>query len=155
MAVKFSRSVLQGSMKNKPGDFHQQSRFSVEIEGITQGGIHSVSGLESEHELIPYQDSDDSRERYRPGRIKPLRVTLERDWSTNTEFFDWFMSVWNGDVQRKSMSIVYLSDDGAEATRVNLTECWPAVWKLTGANARRSGHMVEVLEVVGETASLV
>src|SRR5207247_1778832 len=119
MPVKFSREVLKGSTKNTAGDFNQQSRFSVEIEGVTIGGGQKVGTL-----------------------------VLERDWSSSTEFYDWFKTVYEGNVQRKSISIVYMTDDGGESTRVNLHECWPKKWKLSGLNSRTSGHVSETLEIM-------
>ena len=150
MATKFSRDVLKGTTKNSAGDFNQQSRFNVEIEGVTIGGIHKVEGLENEHEMVPYQDADDMHQRIRPGRQKPGKLVLERDWSSNTEFVDWFKKVYDGNVERKSISIVYLTDDGAESSRVNLHECWPCLHKISGLNSRSSGHVSEVLEIMYE-----
>jgi phage tail-like protein len=150
MAVKFSRDVLKGTTKNSAGDFNQQSRFSVEIEGVTIGGIHRVDGLEHENEMVTYQDADDPHQRIRAGRQKVGTLTLERDFSSNTEFLEWFKNVYEGNVQRKSISIVYLTDDGTESSRVNLHECWPKKWKLAGLNARSSGHVSESLEIMYE-----
>jgi len=150
MPVKFSREVLKGTTKHVAGDFNQQSRFSVEIEGVTIGGVNKVEGLDHEHEMVTYQDADDQYQRIRPGRQKVGTLVLERDWSSNTEFYDWFKTVYEGNVQRKSISIVYLTDDGTESTRVNLTECWPKKWKLSGLNSRMSGHVNESLEIMYE-----
>src|SRR5207302_11344697 len=80
MPVKFSRDVLKGTTKNTAGDFNQQSRFTVEIDGVTQGGIHKVDGLDHEHEMVAYQDADDHFQRIRPGRQKVGTLMLERDW---------------------------------------------------------------------------
>ena len=143
MPVKFSREVLKGSTKNTAGDFNQQSRFSVEIEGVTIGGVHKVDGLDHEHEMVAYQDADDHFQRIRPGRQKVGTLVLERDWSSSTEFYDWFKTVYEGNVQRKSISVVYLTDDGGEAARVNLHDCWPKKWKLQGCNARSNGQISE------------
>src|SRR5205823_14579095 len=110
-----SRDVLKGTTKNTAGDFNQQSRFTVEIDGVTQGGIHKVDGLDHEHEMVAYQDADDHFQRIRPGRQKVGTLVLERDWSSSPEFYDWFKTVYEGNVQRKSISIVYLTDDGGES----------------------------------------
>jgi len=98
MPVKFSRDVLKGTTKNTAGDFNQQSRFTVEIDGVTQGGIHKVDGLDHEHEMVAYQDADDHFQRIRPGRQKVGTLVLERDWSSSTEFYDWFKTVYEGNV---------------------------------------------------------
>jgi phage tail-like protein len=149
MAVKFSRDVLKSSTKNVSGDFIQQSRFTVEIDTVTTGGIMKVDGLDHEHEMIVYQDADDHFSRLRPGRQKIGTLTLERLWANN-EFADWFKNVYEGNVQRKSIRVVYLTDDGSEAARVNLHDCWPKKWKLQGCNARSNGQISEVLEICYE-----
>jgi len=149
MPVKFSRDTLKGLTKTN-GDFHLSHKFGMEIDGITIGGIHKVEGLEHEHEMVAYQDADDPHQRMRPGRQKVGTLTLERDWSSNTEFVEWFKNVYEGNVQRKSISIVYLTDDGTESCRVNLHECWPKKWRVSGLNARSSGHVSEVLEIMYE-----
>jgi phage tail-like protein len=147
--VKNSRDALKSATKNTGGDFLQHNRFTVEIDGVTTGGIMKVDGLEHEHEMIVYQDSDDHFSRLRPGRQKVGTLTLDRLWA-NTEFYDWFKTVYDGDVQRKSISIVYLTDDGTESSRVNLHDCWPKKWKLSGMNSRTSGHVMESLEIMFE-----
>ena len=153
MAVKFSRDVLKSSTKNVSGDFIQQSRFTVEIDGVTTGGIMKVHGLEHEHEMIVYQDADDHFSRLRPGRQKVGTLVVDRLWA-NTEFYDWFKTVYDGSVQRKSISIVYLTDEGTESSRVNLHDCWPKKWKLNGLHARTSDQVVESLEIMFERVDL-
>ena len=144
-----SRPKLQKQAKNYAGDFLQQSRFSVEVEGVTIGGMIKVEGLEHEHEMITYQDADDHFSRLRPGRQKVGTLTLERLF-VNDEFYKWFKTVYDGHVERKSISIVYLTDDNTESSRVNLHECWPKKWKLIGLNSRTSGHVHEALEIMYE-----
>jgi phage tail-like protein len=153
MAVKFSRDVLKSNTKNVSGDFIQQSRFTVEIDGVTTGGIMKVDGLEHEHEMVVYQDADDHFSRLRPGRQKVGTLVLDRLWA-NGEFYDWFKTVYDGNVQRKSISIVYLTDEGTESSRVNLHDCWPKKWKLNGLHSRTSGHVVESLEIMFERVEL-
>ena len=153
MAVKFSRDVLKTNTKNASGDFIQQSRFTVEIDGVTTGGIFKVEGLEHEHEMIVYQDADDHFSRLRPGRQKVGTLVLDRLWA-NGEFYDWFKTVYEGNVQRKSISIVYLTDDGTESSRVNLHDRWPKKWKMNGLHARTSNQVVESLEIMYERVEL-
>ena len=100
--------------------------------------------------MVTYQDADDHFQRIRPGRQKVGTLVLERDWSSNTEFYEWFRTVYEGNVQRKSISIVYLTDDGGESSRVNLLECWPKKWGVSNLNARSSGHVSEKLEIMYE-----
>jgi phage tail-like protein len=150
---KNTREALKAAAKNSGGDFLQQSRFTVEIDGVTTGGVMKVGGLEHEHETIVYQDADDHFSRLRPGRQRVGTLVLDRMWA-NGEFYDWFKTVYDGNVQRKSISIVYLTDDGTESSRVNLHDCWPKKWRLNGLNSRTSGQIVESLEIMFERVEL-
>ena len=148
--MKNSREALKSSTKNFAGDFIQQSRFSVDIDGIGPVGAKKVEGLEHEHEMVVYQDSDDHFIRLRPGRQKVGTLVLERYWSGKTDLFDWFKTVYDGKVERKSISIVYHTDEGGESSRVNLMDCWPKKWKLHGLHSRSSGHVLETVEIMYE-----
>ena len=149
MAVKFSRDVLKGTTKTQ-GDFNLGSRFNVEIDGVSVGGIHTVTGLEHEHEIVEYQDGDDMFTHLRPGRNKTSVVTIEKDWSSTDEFYKWFSTVLAGKVDRKSISFIYLNDAGDEASRVNLFDTWPKKWTIKGLNSKNSGHASESIEIVFE-----
>lgn len=153
MAVKFTRDSLKGPTKTQ-GDFHLAHRFNVEIEGVTVGGIHKVEGLDTEHETVEYQDGDDMFTHLRPGRMKTNRISVERDWSSTPEFYNWFKTVLDGKVDRKTVSFVFLNDSGDEATRVNLYDVWPAKWKISGINSRASGHALESLDLIFERMEL-
>ncbi|GEM_PF-553867 len=132
------------------GDFNLGHRFSVEIDGVIVGGIREVTGLEHEHEVVEYQDGDGLTTKFRPGRQKPGRITIEKDWSSTAEFFKWRKTVIDGKVDRKSVSIIFLNDAGEEASRFNLFECWPVRWKGPSLDAKNSGHATETLEIVFE-----
>jgi len=149
MPVKFSRDALKGTTKTQ-GDFNLGHRFNVEIDGVSVGGIHNVTGLEHEHEIVEYQDGDDHWTHLRPGRQKTSVVTIEKDWSSTDEFYKWFKTVLDGKVERRSISFIYLNDSGDEASRVNLFDTWPKKWTIKGLNSRNSGHASEAIEVVFE-----
>jgi len=153
MAVKFSREVLKGTTKTQ-GDYHLQHRFNLEIDGVIVGGIHSVRGLEHEHETVEYMEGSDTVSHFRPGRQKSARVTIEKDWSSTSEFYKWFKTLVDGKVERKSVSIIYLNDAAEEAMRTNLFHCYPTKWAVSGLNAKNSAHASESIEVVFEQMEL-
>ena len=88
--------------------------FKIEIEGVTTGAFRNVEGLDSETEVIEYQDGDDLILRKRPGRTKYSNITLKRGYINNTELWEWRKAVIEGKVQRKSGSIILCADDGGE-----------------------------------------
>lgn len=146
---KFERTALTGTTKTK-GDFHLSGAFTVEIDSITVGGFWKVEGLEHEHETVEYQDSDDHTTHFRPGRSKTGLIRLERDWSSTPDLFNWFKTVIDGRVARKSVAIIYKNDKGDDASRFQLYETWPKKWSVQGFNSKASGHASEIIEIVYE-----
>jgi len=120
--------------------------FSVEIDGVTQAAFKNVEGLDSETEVIEYQDGDDIVLRKRPGRTKYSDVTLKRGYVNTSELWDWRKKVMDGTVERKSVSIILRNDKGDEVMRYNLFECWPSKWK--GFSLDGKGTDVAVEEIV-------
>ena len=125
------------------------SRFSVEIDGVLVGGVHTIDGIEHENEVVEYKDGDDGVVHTRPGRQKAGRIMITREWSNTSEWYRWFKAALDGKVQRKSMSIVFLNDAGDES-RLNLFDCWPRKWAGPVLNAKNSAHATEILEIVFE-----
>jgi phage tail-like protein len=153
MPVQWTRQKLQGSTKTM-GDPNQAHRFTVECDGVTIGGIHTVEGLEIENDVIEYHDGDNGVTQFRPGRQKQGRVKLIRHFSATKEFFEWRKTVMDGKVARKSLSIVMLADDGTEAIRYNLYEAWPLKYFGPTLNSLNSQNANEAIEIVFETMEM-
>lgn len=151
--VKFSRDALKGTTKTQ-GDFNLGHKFNLEIEGVSIGGVHKVDGIEFEVEVVEYQDGEDITTHYRPGRFKPGKLTIERDWSSTKDFLNWRQTVVDGKVDRKSISLCFNNDAGEEAKRVNFFEAYPSKWVGPSLNARNSAHASERIECVFERLEL-
>lgn len=63
--------------------------------------------------------------RFRPGRPGFGDIPLEKVAFDSAYLSDWVALKLAGSVDRKSISIVYLSDDGTETGRLNLLGCYP------------------------------
>lgn len=124
--------------------------FKIEIEGVTTGAFRNVEGLDSETEVIEYQDGDDLILRKRPGRTKYSNITLKRGYINNTELWEWRKAVIEGKVQRKSGSIILCADNGAEIMRYNFFEAWPSKWKGFTLDGKGTDVNVEELELICE-----
>ncbi len=124
--------------------------FKVEIEGVTTGAFRNVEGLDSETEIVEYQDGDDLILRKRPGRTKYSNVTLKRGYVNNTELWEWRKAVIEGKVQRKSGSIILCADDGTEIMRYNFFEAWPTKWKGFTLDGKGTDVNVEEMELAVE-----
>ena len=125
------------------------SRFHIEIDGVLVGGIHTIDGIEHEHEVVEYKDGEDGVMHTRPGNHKAGKMTVTKDWSNTSEWYRWFKTALDGKVQRKSISILFINDAGEES-RINLFDCWPTKWAGPVLNAKNSGHATEIIEIVFE-----
>ena len=124
--------------------------FKVEIEGVTVGAFRNVEGLDSETEIIEFQDGDDIVLRKRPGRTKYSNVTLKRGYINSDELWMWRKKVIDGVVERKSGSIILCSDDGGEVMRYNFYEGWPCKWKGFSLDGKGTDVNVEEIELAVE-----
>ena len=143
IATKFGRDANQGPQSQ--GDFQQANSFTVEIDGVTVGGIVAVEGLSSENEIIDYQQGEENLSRRRAGRLTFGAVTLTREWANNWELYNWRKNVVSGKTDRRSVSIIFLSDAKTETARINLFNCWPSKHVLPDLDSRSSRHAVEKL----------
>jgi phage tail-like protein len=124
--------------------------FKVEIEGVTQGAFRNVEGLDSETEIVEFQDGDDIILRKRPGRTKYSNITLKRGYINTTELWDWRKKVIDGLVERKAGSVILCADDGTEVMRYNFFEAWPSKWKGFTLDGKGTDVNVEEIELAVE-----
>ena len=127
-----------------------QFNFKVEVEGVTQGAFRNVEGLDSETEIVEYQDGEDIILRKRPGRTKYSNVTLKRGYINTDELWEWRKKVIEGTVERKSGSVILCGDDGEEIMRYNFFEAWPSKWKGFTLDGKGGDVNVEEVELAVE-----
>lgn len=124
--------------------------FRVEIEGVTQGAFRNVEGLDSETEIVEYQDGDDLVLRKRPGRTLFSNIVLKRGFVNTDDLWQWRKKVVEGKLERKSGSIVLCGDDGEEIMRYNFFEGWPCKWKGFTLDGKGTDVNVEEIELAVE-----
>lgn len=129
-----------------------QYNFVVEIEGVTVGRFKAVEGLDSETEVIEYQDGDDLTLRKRPGRTKYSNVTLKRGYMDEgqDELWIWRKKVIEGKVERKSGSVILQNDHGKNIVRYNFFEAWPCKWKGWDLDGKGTDVVTEEVELAVE-----
>ncbi|MCU0840108.1 MAG: phage tail protein [Thiobacillaceae bacterium] len=125
-------------------------KFRIEIEGVTQGAFTAVSGLEASTDVIAYVDGDDMLVRKRPGRTSYANIVLKRGYVNTDELWNWYRLVMDGQVERRSGSIIVLDETLKEILRYNFFEAWPCRWKSFALDASTADTLVEELEIVVE-----
>jgi phage tail-like protein len=134
----------------RPHDHIGQFNFKVEVEGVTVGAFRNVEGLDSETEVVEYQDGDDIILRKRPGRTKYSNLTFKRGYVNTDELWQWRKKVIEGKVERKSGSVILCADDGTEVMRYNFFEAWPCKWKGFSLDGKGNDVTVEEVEMAVE-----
>ena len=106
--------------------------------------------MDSETEVIEYQDGEDIVLRKRPGRTKYSNLTLKRGYINTDELWKWRKAVIDGKVERKSGSVILCGDDGGEIMRYNFFEAWPSKWKGFTLDGKGTDVNVEEMELAIE-----
>jgi phage tail-like protein len=128
------------------------NRFTVELNGVVVPGMRAVEGIESETEVVEYQDGDDMVTHTRPGVHKPGRALLTRDYSRTSELAKWMRRVAAGAIEKKPLSITFFDDAGGVVMRLHLGGCAPT--KYTGPINPRYWFFFETLDIVCDRTEL-
>jgi phage tail-like protein len=130
--------------------------FLVEIDGIAQAAFSEVSGLSAEAEVIEYREGSDKQTSARklPGRVRYGNVTLERGLTTSRELFDWWMTVVNGNVQRRNVAVVLLDDARQSLMRWLLRDAWIAKIEVGSMQAKGNDVLIESVVLTHEGLEL-
>ncbi len=126
------------------------SKFKIEISGVTVAAFTAFEGIESETEVIQFDDGDDLIVRKRPGRTHYSNLVLKRGYINTSELWDWYKLVIDGIIERRDGAIISLADDGSEIVRYNFYGAWPCKWKGFVFDANKRGTLFEEIEIAVE-----
>ena len=135
------------------GSFH----FLLEIQGVISdtkiivGGFKSVSGMDSETEIVEFKQGNDKVVRKKPGRNTYANIVLERGYTATDDLWTWRKNIEDGKIDRRSGSVIILDQDGqTEVARYNFYEGWPCKWYVPDMSADSSAMAIEKLEIAIE-----
>ena len=132
-------------------DPYSNSRFLVEIDGITQAGFSDCTGFGSNVEPVEYREGGDAPTvRKLPGKVTYPDITLKWGVTDSRELYDWHLAAVNGQVQRKNGSIVLLDSTGQEKMRWNFFGAWPSKWDGPDFSAKSNDMAIDTLTVTYE-----
>ncbi|GGG26378.1 phage tail protein [Dokdonia pacifica] len=129
-------------------------KFSFQVDwGGTQIGFQEVSGLDIETEVIEYRQgaSPDFTKIKMPGMIKFSNITLKRgSFKGDNEYFDWINSIQLNTVERRTLTISLLAEDGAPAITWKVNKAFPIKVQSTDLKAEGNEVAVESIEIAHE-----
>jgi len=126
--------------------------FTVDIGVGDELGFSEVEGLSGEIEVIEYREGADpvNTARKLPGLTKYSNVTLRRGITGRTDLFEWWKSVRDGQVQRRSVTITLLDEQRQPVVRWLLRNAWPIKLEGPALNATGNEVAIETLELAHE-----
>jgi phage tail-like protein len=131
--------------------------FLLEVQGIISdnkiivGGFKSMSGMDSETEIVEFKQGNDTVVRKKPGRTTYANIVLERGYTATDDLWTWRQNIENGKIDRRSGSIIILDQDGqTEVARYNFYEGWPCKWYVPDMSADSSAMAIEKIEIAVE-----
>ncbi|MDA2944651.1 MAG: phage tail protein [Actinomycetota bacterium] len=129
------------------------SQFGLEIDGVELARFTGISGLGYESEVVTFQDTlADGKiiTRKRPGRITFPDIVLKRGLSADNALVDWYQTVVNGAVERKSGSVVIYDQTSTEIGRWNFENAWISKWSASDLDAGSDDVMIEEITIAHE-----
>lgn len=134
-------------------DPYSAYNFKVEIQGVTEGHFTECSGLGVKVPAISYREAGNSQVVHRlPGAVEYADITLRYGLTSSRQLWDWFMTVVQGNVERRNISVVLMANDGmTEVTRWNLINAWIAEWRGAPLDAMGREAAIETMTLVFET----
>jgi len=129
-------------------------KFAFEVDwGGTKVGFQEVSGLNAEVALIEYRHgaSPDFSKIKMAGMKTFSNITLKRGtFKSDNEFFDWFRTIQLNTVERRSITISLLDENGAPAVTWKVKNAFPLKLQSTDLKAEGNEVAVETLELAHE-----
>ena len=105
---------------------HANHRFTVEIDGIAQTAFSEVDIPETWVDVIDYREGNESVTRKLPGMHKVGDVTLKRGVTASNDLFNWYKTVTDGQVSRRSIVVTLLDEQRTPVRRWAMRNAWPA-----------------------------
>jgi len=122
-----------------------------------RAGFSEVSGLSAEVEIVDYRSGNerDNAVRKAPGVARFTEVTLKRGVIGSTDLWQWFKTVSDGNVERRTVTIQLLSEDrNAVVMTWRLLRAFPVRYTGPTLTATGSETAIESLTLVHEGLEL-
>jgi phage tail-like protein len=129
-------------------------RFSLKIDGITQGNFSEATIGETTTDAVDYREGTDAAHmRKLDGLTKYGNITLKWGVTDSTELHDWHKAILAGQIQasnRKTVAIDVLDETGTPKAHFVVSEAWPVKYQPSGLSGKGNEVFVELLELVNE-----
>ncbi|MDF2838267.1 MAG: phage tail protein [Paenibacillus sp.] len=132
-------------------DPYRNFRFRVEVEGLEQAGFNEVSGFDASVDVIEYREGNElTTPRKLPGLTKYGNITLKWGTTDSIELYEWLQECVEGTIERKTITIIALDEEGNDVATWQVIEAWPVRYTAPSFNGLGAEIAVEMLEFAHE-----
>ncbi|MBQ9632573.1 MAG: phage tail protein [Lachnospiraceae bacterium] len=130
---------------------HGRFRYKVEIDGLDAGGFSEVTGFDASIDVIEYREGDDTTTpRKLAGLKKYGNITMRQGLVDSTVMYDWIMEGVNAALDRKTITVTLLDEEGNPAAAWQVINAWPMRYTAPDFNASASEVAIESMEIAHE-----
>lgn len=137
-----------------PGDRidpYRNFRFRVELEGLEQAGFSEVTGFEASMDVIEYREGNEvTTPRKLPGLTKYGNITLKWGATDSIELYEWIQECVEGTIERKTITIIALDEEGQDVATWQVIEAWPIRYTAPSFNGTGNEVAFEMIEFAHE-----
>ena len=135
-----------------PVDPTPQYRFVIKIQNNVIAQFTECSGLTMERDVVAQVEGGVNDYVHQlPGAVKVSHITLKRGVADNA-LWEWFtQGLYDGQVERRNVTIVLYHPDGSEARHWDMTDVYPTRWTGPDFQADSDQVGVEALELSSGT----
>jgi phage tail-like protein len=142
--------------KASRNDPYLRFNFLVEIDGIQAGFFKSVSGLDSETEVVEYRTGamQGPSSLKLPGLHKFANITLKRGITQDLSLWQWYKTVLDGQTDRRNGVIMLLNESLQPVLRWQFRDGWICKWEGPDLDASANEVAIETIEIAHEGLEL-
>lgn len=134
-------------------DPYRQSRFRVEIDGISQAGFSECTFADTSTDPVEYREGNEPPVfRKLSGLTKYGNITLKWGITDSMDLYKWRQQIIDTGAEgaRKNMSIILIDEAGSDKARWDIVGAWPSKYDPVDFSAKGNEVAIETLEIVHE-----
>ncbi|MDQ2085383.1 phage tail protein [Herbivorax sp. ANBcel31] len=134
---------------------YKNFRFRLEIDGIDEAGFSEVTGFDASVDVVEYREGDAPVPTpvKLPGLTKYGNITLKWGVTDSMVLYEWLQGITDGNIERKTVTITVLDDEGESKASWQLINAWPVKYTAPDFNGMGSEVAMESLEIAHEGLS--
>jgi len=138
-------------MPGERTDPYRNFRFRVEIEGLQQAGFSEVTGFDASFDVVPYREGNEViTPRKLPGLARYGNISLKWGATESMELYEWIQECVQGTVERKTVTIIAIDEEGSDVATWQVIEAWPVRYTAPSFNGSGAEVALELLELAHE-----